>query len=91
KGLVLGVTDEVLDCSGISRMDLIGKNIIDLVDEDSKDQIKRDMLKAYKGVSTSTSFTSLCKHSHSEGGFSARIMQLNTLKEKQMLILIDDA
>lgn len=91
KGLILGVTDEVLDCSGMTRMELIGKNIVDLVDEDSRDQVKTDISKVSRGVSTSTSFNSLCKHTHSESGFSARIMQLNSQNEKQMLVLIDDA
>ena len=91
EGFILGVTDEVIECSGMNRMDLVGKNMIDLVEENAKDTLKKDIISAYKGLSTVSSFTQLCNNSHDSKGYVARITLLSAQKEKWLLVLIDNA
>lgn len=90
-GLISGVTDEILECSGMSRIDLVGKNIIDIVDGASRDKFKTDMAGAFRGISVTSFFKKLGNHSHNEKGFAARMTLLNTQSEKQVLLLIDEA
>lgn len=86
KGQILGVTDKVLECTGMSRMQIIGNYIYDLVDEESKKELIQEINKANKGLLVPSTFHKICIPSDSEG-YEATLLLLNTKKEKLLLLL----
>ncbi len=85
EGQILGVTDKVLECTGMSRMQIIGNYIYDLVDEESKKELKQEISKANKGLLVPSTFHKICISDSEE--YEATLLLLNTKTEKLLLLL----
>jgi len=50
-GQILGITDLVLEITGLHRNEIFKNNILDLVDDGSREKLKNSMKGAFKGIS----------------------------------------
>lgn len=55
KGLIQGATGKALEKTGKSRRELLGTDIVDLVDNDSREGLRNDIKKVWKGIFRRTS------------------------------------
>ncbi|MDY6971793.1 MAG: PAS domain-containing protein [Thermodesulfobacteriota bacterium] len=54
-GQIFGMTERVLENTGRRRIELLGDNILNLVDEDSRQELKNDIRQAWIGIFRQTS------------------------------------
>lgn len=89
-GVIMGATDSAMEFTGMSRLGLIGKKITTLVDKKSKKSLEEGIREASKSTPIEKSFREIGTKSDPQG-IRARIILLNTEKEKLLLLLITES
>jgi len=89
-GHILGITEKTMESTGRSRFELLGKNILDLVDEASGKGLKEDIRKAPTGVFRRTFVNMITKESGHQQ-FMVKLMRMSMEKGGMILALIRES
>ena len=89
-GRILGATERLLESTGWSRTKLLGSNIVDLTDDDSRRELRRAMDQAWVGTSYWVSVRMPGVQAGSEV-FEAKLMRMNLAQEKALLVLMRES
>lgn len=86
-GKIIGITEKARETTGMSRLELLRSNFIDLLVSDSRAQFENDLRSAMiEGVSQTT--LTLDVPDKGESIFDAGIMRINMEERKNILILL---
>ena len=86
-GQILGITDLVLEISGLHRNEIMKKNILDLVDERSSERLKKSMKGAFKGISQKIS-VGLIGEKSDPRSFEGKLMRIGSENDKTLFLLL---
>ncbi len=86
-GLIIGATGKALEKTGKKRKDLLGTNIVDLIDNDSREALKNDITKAWRGVFHSTAVR-LMKGQGASQSLEAKLMHMKLENGPRLLLLM---
>lgn len=86
-GQILGITEKTMESTGRSRFELLGKNILDLVDETSGKELKEDIRKAPTGIFRRVFVNMITKESGHQQ-FMVKLMRMSMEKGGMILALI---
>jgi len=86
-GQILGITDLVLEITGLNRNEIMKKNILDLIDERSKEKLKKNMKEAFKGISQEISVGFVGEKSD-HSAFEGKLMRIGSEKNKSLFLLL---
>jgi PAS domain-containing protein len=86
-GSILGFTERALTITGGNRIDLLGSNIVDLVDEGFRQELKNTIRNALSGIARRISFP-MIGNQFSQQELEAKLMQLSVENRKRILILV---
>ena len=87
KGQILGFNDKALEMLGQSRFKLLGRNVGELLAQECRDRLLRDMRDARKGVFHQSSLF-LKGGKVPEDEFQAKLILVDLEREKRLLILL---
>jgi PAS domain S-box-containing protein len=86
-GQILGITDRVLECTGLNTIELLGSNILDLIRQDSKKRVRKAIRDAWAGIFNQTSFLMIGADPDGRE-FKAKFMKVSLRNERQIIILM---
>lgn len=89
-GHILGITEKTMESTGRSRFELLGKNILDLVDEASVKGLKEDIRKAPTGVFRRV-FVNMITRESGHQQFMVKLMRMSMEKGGMVLALIRES
>ena len=89
-GHILGITEKTMESTGRSRFELLGKNILDLVDEASGKGLKEDIRKAPTGVFRRV-FVNMITRESGHQQFMVKLMRMSMEKGGMVLALIRES
>jgi adenylate cyclase len=87
KGLILGMTEKVLETFGRTRFDLFGKNITELFSDEAKASIEQDIQNTRVGVFEQT-LVHFKKGRSSSGSLQVRFFPIGSKSGKTLLVLM---
>ena len=87
KGLILGLTEKVLETFGRTRFDLFGKSVTELFSDEAKASIEQDILNARVGVFEQT-LVHFKKGRSSSDNLQVRFFPVSTKTGKMLLVLM---
>jgi len=86
-GRILGITEKVLECTGLNTIELLESNILDLIRRESKQNLKKAIKDAWAGIYNQTSFL-MIGSDPSGKEFKAKLMKISLKNERQIMILM---
>ena len=86
-GQILGITERALESTGRNRIELLGDNILDLVDEECRQELKNDIREAWIGIFRQTSVRMTGKQMDHQR-FETKLMHISLEKEISLLVLM---
>ncbi|MBL7177341.1 MAG: FHA domain-containing protein [Desulfobacteraceae bacterium] len=86
-GSILGFTERVLTITGRNRIDLLGSNIVDLVDEGFRQELKNTIRKAWSGIARQIPFP-MIGNQFGQQELAAKLMHISLENKKRLLILL---
>lgn len=89
-GRILGITEKTMESTGRSRFELLGKNILDLVDEASGKGLKEEIRKAPTGVFRRV-FVNMITRESGYQQFMVKLMRMSMEKGGMVLALIRES
>jgi len=86
-GQILGITDLVMEITGLHRNEIIKNSILEIVEEESREKLKKSINGALDGISqiVSIRFTGTKSDSRTIEG---KLMRIGSIKEKMLLLLL---
>ena len=87
EGKIDGITERTLECTGKSRSELIGHNVMDLFDETSREDFKGELRQAWMGV-TRNFMVVLAQPHESEKAFEATLTRLTSEFRRLLLVIL---
>ena len=89
-GHILGITEKTMESTGRSRFELLGKNILDLVDEASGKGLKEEIRKAPTGIFRRV-FVNMITRESGYQQFMVKLMRMSMEKGGMVLALIRES
>ena len=86
-GKILGITDRVLQITGRNTIELLGSDIMELMEQNSRQGLNKAIKDACLGIFNQTSFSMIgtqIKHK----GFEAKLLPVSVARGKMILVLI---
>ena len=88
--MILGVTQRAVEVTGRKRVGMIGANIIDLMEEDSKEKFKHVLSNAWEAGFLQTEVSMTLKPSDSKN-FETKLTHMNMEGERTLLVLMQSS
>ncbi len=85
-GHIKGATERAQEATGLTRLELVENNIVDLVDEDSKQTLKNAMREAGIGTFCQTSLHLITNRNNDL--FETKLININMQEEMMLLLLM---
>ena len=86
-GKIDGITERALECTGKARVELIGHNILDTLDDACHDEFKSELRQAWMGMTRN--FQVVLSHSiESERIFEATLTRLTSEFRRSLLVIL---
>ena len=89
-GQILGTTETALEFSGLSRIHMLKKSILDLVEEGGREGLLKDINRAWAGISGKRSLRFISASNNFQQ-CEAKIMQVNLKGGKMLLFLLRES
>ncbi|MFC1840456.1 GAF domain-containing protein [Thermodesulfobacteriota bacterium] len=89
-GQILGASERVIESTGMRRKALIGKNIVELVDEFSKEKLKKNIRNASIGIFSQAS-VNMANGEDENNSVELKLTPFGMEKGKAILVLIREA
>jgi S1-C subfamily serine protease len=86
-GEVIGITERAIESTGRNRNELIGSNIVALVDTDSRERLKNDIRNSWRGILCQTSIR-MDKNNLGDNEFKVKLMHVAIEKGRMLLALM---
>ena len=86
-GTILGITDRVLEITEKNTIELLGSGILELMEQNSRQELKKAIKNAYMGIFNQTSVSMMGPQVKSKG-FEAKLIPVRIENAKMALMLI---
>lgn len=86
-GSILGFTERAIEITGRNRIDLLESNIVDLVDEGYRQELKNTIRNAWSGVARRIPFP-MIGNQQDQKELEAKLMHISLENKKRLLILL---